>query len=129
MLSRTSHVKRIILKNIVFASNLQIGDAEYIHTTANVLAVKHSKKSYCTKEVTIWEKEADFAYKTPCPAIIEKINITSFNNNPKIYVNNIDAIAISTSAIFQVGNSSHIRLDSSVYFKDKTMQTDDAKGE
>ena len=118
MLGRTSHVRRIILRNLSSSSNMHIGDAHYIDSTADILgALQNSNIFYTSYLVDELDKDTGYSYKAPCPSIDENIKMTKFNTIPKIRVNNIDVISVSSSSTLQIGNTDHIRAATSIYFK------------
>lgn len=118
MLSRTSHVKRTIVRNVSSSSNFQIGDAHYIDSTADIIGALVNSNIFIISQLTDEvDKDTNYSYKAPCPSIDENIKMTRFNVIPKICVNNIDIIAVSAAGIFQIGNTDHIRMASSIYFK------------
>ena len=118
MLSRISHVKRIIVRNVASSANFHIGDANHIDSTADILgALVNSNLFVASTLVDELENDTNYDYKAPCPGIDETIKMTRFNVQPQIGVNNINVIAVSVSSIFQIGNTDHIRMATSIYFK------------
>jgi len=117
MLSRTSHVRRILVKNVASSSNFHIGDANYIDGTANILGALQNSNIFTSAIANDCENGINHAYKAPCPSIDETIKMTRFNVIPKICVNNINVISVSAAGIFQIGNTDHIRMATSIYFK------------
>lgn len=118
MLCRTSHVKRTIVKNIASSSNFHIGDAHFIDSTADILGALVNSNIFNTSSlIDELEKDTNYSYKAPCPSIDENIKMTRFNAIPKICVNNINVIAVSAASVFQIGNTDHIRMATSIYFK------------
>lgn len=118
MLSRTSHVKRTIVRNVASGANFQIGDAHYIDSTADILGALVNSNIFITSSlVDEMDEDTNFSYKAPCPSIDENLKMTRFNVIPKICVNNINIIAVSAASVFQIGNTDHIRMASSIYFK------------
>ena len=118
MICRTSHVKRTIVRNIASSSNFHIGDAHYIDSTADILGALVNSNTFITSSlVEELDEDTYYSYKAPCPSIDENITMTRDNMVPKICVNNINVIAVSAASVFQIGNTDHIRMATSIYFK------------
>ena len=113
MFSRTSKVKSLSAKTLLFSSTLQIGDCSYIDGNSFALAVQ--KKSDTFDSVDVHFEDYDIFKK---PFYIPRLNepvISRFSNpNPFIRVGNIDVIGLSSSAVVGVGNVGHIRMESRV---------------
>ena len=90
----------------------------YIDSTANILGALVNSNTFITSSlVEELDKDTYYSYKAPCPSIDEKITMTRDNMVPKICVNNINVIAVSAASVFQIGNTDHIRMATSIYFK------------
>ena len=113
MFQRTSKVKTLTTKSIIFSSALQIGDCRYIDSTTNVLATQRRSE-------IIWDRENQFNhYKiffkpTTFPFINEPVQMSFDNPCPFIEVEHISILGISTSAVAGIGNVDHVRMQSRV---------------
>lgn len=114
MLSRTSHVKYIQITNLLFSSNLQIGDTKYIDGATLILAEQHETTIVTQKKEQEITQLATFTPLPPLPIINEYFTLSTFNKKPAIYVDYIDVNSISAASILAVGNSDHIRMVSQV---------------
>ncbi|MGM9927230.1 MAG: spore germination protein GerPE [Bacillus sp. (in: firmicutes)] len=113
MLSRTSHVKQITIKSVVFSSNLQIGDTKYIDAASAVLAMQVPEKEFIGDSLR-YEDYPVFNFRSPLPVLFEDFPMVTFNHHPRINVDEINIIGVSTSAIVAIGNTDHVRSSTRV---------------
>ena len=109
MLSRTSHVNKLLVKNVVFSSILQIGDSTYVDSTSHALAVLQEDSDFSAEDEDDFSLHPIFNYRSPIPVISEKFTMITTHLSPKICVNNIEILAVSTSSLVQIGNAQHVR--------------------
>lgn len=126
MLSRTSRVKQINVKTLIFGSNLQIGDTQYIDAKAQALATQEPVRVY-SGDPEHFADYAIFNLRTPLPIIFEKVYMTQMNKQPNIQVDVIDVIGISSSSILAVGNVDHTLLSSRILNIRRLTERDDVK--
>ncbi|MFF2446234.1 spore germination protein GerPE [Neobacillus sp. NPDC058068] len=113
MLTRTSSVDSLQVKEVAFCSVIQLGDSCIINGFSRALAVQREAEIFFGDEGN-FPSYPIFKRQLPLPPITEKISIVRHNLNPIIKVNNIKVTAVSSSAILHVGNSKHISMEARV---------------
>jgi len=126
MLSRTSHVKQINVKALIFGSNIQIGDTQYIDAMSQALAVQEASKNFIG-DPERFEDYAVFNLRTPLPIIFENISMVQMNKKTDIHVDTINVIGVSSSSILAIGNVDHSQLSSRILNIRRLAERDDVQ--
>lgn len=114
MMKRNSIVDEVSINDIVDSSDFQIGDSCYINARSKVFAVQREKELFFGIEAN-YEDLPNFKEPIPIPPIFEKIKFNRYNANPTIHVTYIKIIGLSTSVIFQIGNTKNVYLETRVH--------------
>jgi spore germination protein PE len=107
MISRYSNVTTAYVNSVGISSVFQIGDSMEITPAVNVLAVqREEERHYGTEgdlsQYSIYEEEI------PQPILYEQLTTNFFHENPRIKVDIVNIIAISSSSVFQIGSTKDI---------------------
>lgn len=113
MEKRTSFVNQIKVDSLQFASVFEIGDIHSINGHDRALAVQRDEEIFYGDEGS-FQSYPVFQEPIPLGPITENITIERINKNPFIKVNDIDILALSGSAILQIGSTNHIYLESRI---------------
>jgi spore germination protein PE len=113
MLQRTSCVDTIDIKIVSFASLVQLGDSCIINGLSRALAVQREVEVFYGKEGNL-SPYLVFSEPIPFLPITEPFTYSRQNPNPLIKVNKIEIIAISSSSLLHVGNSSHVSMETRI---------------
>lgn len=113
MFQRTSKVKTLTTKSILFSSTLQIGDCSYIDSTTDNLAIQRRSEVIYEREDEFSDYKIFFKPKT-FPIINESLQVSFHNPCPFIEVEHIRILGISTSSITNIGNVGHVRMSSRI---------------
>lgn len=113
MLQRTSIVDTLKAHSASFASTIQLGDSCKINGFSRALAVQREAEIFLENEGN-FSSYPIFSEPIPFLPITESISMTVQNSNPLIKVNNIDILAMSSSAILHVGNSENVSMEARV---------------
>lgn len=113
MFQRTSHIDRVHVKIVSFASILQIGDSRIIYKLSRALANQREKEQFNGNEGSLAPYQV-FSRPIPLPPINEQISYARHHLNPIIKVKNIDITAISSASMLNVGSSQHISMEARV---------------
>lgn len=112
--NRSSIVNQVKINDIFYASSFNIGDSSYINAFAKVFSVQREQELFYGFEAD-YEDFANFKELIPLPPITEKLQFNRFNANPTIHVSKVRIIGISTSSIFQIGNTKRAYLEARVH--------------
>ncbi|WP_042455199.1 spore germination protein GerPE [Neobacillus dielmonensis] len=113
MLQRTSCVDNIRIKQVTFASTLQIGDSRIINQFSRAIALQREAELFFGSEVNFSSYRA-FTSPIPFEPIYEPVAIIRHNIPPLIKVGNIDIKGVSSSSSLHIGNSGHIHSEARV---------------
>lgn len=107
MISRFSNVSVAYVNTIQFSSVFTIGDSKQITPIVKVLAVQREEERYYGKEGDLSQYPI-FEEEIPQPIVYEQITTNFFHENPRINVHAINILALSSSAVFQIGSTKDI---------------------
>ncbi|MCM3651143.1 spore germination protein GerPE [Metabacillus litoralis] len=107
MISRFSHVTTAYVNSIGISSVFQIGDSMQVKPSVKVLAVQREEERYYGTEGDLSQYQI-FEEEIPQPLFYEQLTTNFFHENPKINVQTINIIALSSSAVFQIGSTRDI---------------------
>jgi spore germination protein PE len=113
MYHRTSVVNNAFVNSIAFSSIFEIGDAFKIDATTKAIAIQREYPLFV-------ENEADFSrYRVftehiPIPVVDEEVRTTFIHENPVISVSSVQVTGISSSSIFQIGSTNHVRSEARI---------------
>ncbi|WP_018662409.1 spore germination protein GerPE [Heyndrickxia acidiproducens] len=113
-MARNSMVDQLLVKNVIFASNVIVGDSCKINMSARVLAIQRQKELYFGFEAP-FEAFPIFSQVIPVPPITEEIQIQRYHADPAIKVGTVNIIGLSTSAVVQIGSTQDISLESRIH--------------
>ncbi|WHY78932.1 spore germination protein GerPE [Neobacillus sp. WH10] len=113
MLTRTSNVDHLEVKLVSFSSVIQLGDSSIINGLSRALAVQREAEIFFGDEGN-FPSYPIFTRPLPLSPITETMSFLQHNINPIIKVNNINAIAVSSSSILHVGNSRNVSMESRI---------------
>lgn len=113
MLQRTSVVDVLKINSASFASTVQLGDSRIINGASRALAVQREADVFFGNEGN-FSAYSVFTEPIPFQPITENITKVTHNLNPLIKVNKISILALSSSAILQVGNSEKVSLEARI---------------
>ncbi|MBS4172009.1 spore germination protein GerPE [Bacillus sp. FJAT-49736] len=111
---RNSVVQDISINDVVFSSNVHVGDTTYIKANSRAFAVQREEELYFGFEVD-FEDYPIFSEVIPIPPITEDIHFHRINLDPVIRVDHINIIGISAASIFQIGSIKDAYLESRVH--------------
>ncbi|WP_280618227.1 spore germination protein GerPE [Heyndrickxia oleronia] len=114
MAQRNSFVDDVRINDIFYASNVHIGDSTFLNAYNRVFAVQREKQIYYGYEAD-YENFANFKEPIPIPPISETLRFNRYNANPNIHVSHVRIIGLSTSAIFHIGSTKKVYLESRVH--------------
>jgi spore germination protein PE len=107
MISRFSIVKTAYVNSIGLSSVFQIGDSMEITPSIKVLAVQREEERHYGTEGEL-SQYLVFEEEIPQPILYEQLTTNFFHENPKIKVDAIKIISISSSSVFQIGSTKNI---------------------
>lgn len=110
MLTRTSSVDRLKIKQVAYGSTVQLGDSSIIHAFSRALAVQRESEIFLGDEGN-FPSYPVFRRPLPLPPIYEPLSILRHNLTPIIKVTNINVTAVSSSSVLHVGNSKNISME------------------
>lgn len=114
MLKRSSKVDSIKILSGQFASVIQLGDVSFVQGSSRSLAVQREAELFFGNEGNFAEYQV-FTESIPLPPISEIISHQTYNPPSSIIkVNNIHVFGVSSSSVFQVGNSCGVQLEARV---------------
>ncbi|MEH7333702.1 spore germination protein GerPE [Neobacillus drentensis] len=113
MFERTSCVDRINVEIFSFASIFQLGDSCIVNGLSRALAVQREAEIFYGDEGALSPYRV-FSEPIPFQPITEAVTFYTHNQSPKIKVNTIDIIGVSSSSLLHVGNSNHISMEARV---------------
>ncbi|PKR86726.1 spore germination protein GerPE [Heyndrickxia camelliae] len=111
---RNSVVQEISINDVVFGSNVRIGDTTHIKAYSRAFAVQREEELYFGFEVS-FDDFPIFSEVIPLPPITVNIQFHRYNLDPVIRVDHINIIGISSSSIFHVGSIKDAYLESRVH--------------
>ncbi|MGE6260239.1 spore germination protein GerPE [Heyndrickxia sporothermodurans] len=111
---RNSFVDEVRINDVVIGSHFQIGDSSLINSHSKVFALHREKELFFGFE-SDYEDFIVFTEPIPIPPISEKLHFKKFNANPTIHVSFVRIIGLSTSSIFQIGNTKKAYLESRIH--------------
>lgn len=107
MISRYSIVKTAYVNSVGISSVFQIGDSMEITPSIKVLAVQREEERHYGTEGDLSQYPI-FEEDIPQPILYEQLTTNFFHENPRINVNTINIIAVSSSSIVQIGSTKDI---------------------
>ncbi|MBS4210666.1 spore germination protein GerPE [Bacillus sp. FJAT-50079] len=112
---RSSHVKDIRVKSMLLGAVMEVGDSVHLSAHSNVIAIQREKEIFYGnegnfQEIPLFTEPIPLPTPPFMPPIIHKVN-----EIPNITVNCISIIGISASAIFHIGNTDHVSLESRIW--------------
>jgi spore germination protein PE len=107
MISRFSNVNSAYVNSVGISSVFQIGDSRQIKPSVKVFAVQREEERYYGKEGDLSQYPI-FEEEIPQPILYEQLTSTFFHENPRINVNTINILSLSSSAVFQIGSTKDI---------------------
>ncbi|WML38742.1 spore germination protein GerPE [Neobacillus sp. OS1-2] len=110
MLTRTSSVDNLRLREVAFCSIIQLGDSCILNAFSRALAVQREAETFHGNEGN-FPSYSVYKKTLPLPPINESMSFLRHNLNPLIKVNNIDITAVSSSSILHVGNTQHASME------------------
>jgi spore germination protein PE len=113
MLQRTSIVDVLKINSASFASTIQLGDSCQINGFSRALAVQRESDVFFGTEGN-FSSYPVFSEPIPFRPITESISMNIQNPNPLIKVNTVNIIAMSSSAVFHLGNSENVSMEARV---------------
>jgi spore germination protein PE len=113
MLQRTSVVDELKVNSASFASTIQLGDSRIINGASRALAIQREADVFFGNEGN-FSAFSVFTEPIPFQPVTENIKMSNQNLNPMIKVNKITILAMSSSAILQVGNSEKVSLEARI---------------
>lgn len=112
-MARISIVQNIHINDVVLSSTILIGDIVDVNLRNKALAVQRQISSYNSKEGNFNEYPL-FTKPIPQPYVHEQVAFNVVNRSPYIKVGNVDVIAVSSSALLQVGSNQSIKAESRI---------------
>ncbi|ETI68674.1 spore germination protein GerPE [Neobacillus vireti] len=113
MLTRTSNVDHLEVKQVAFSSIIQLGDSSIINGFSRALAVQREAEIFFGDEGN-FPSYRIFKKPLPLPPITESMSFFRHDLNPIIKVNKLHVTAVSSSSILHVGNSRYISLEARI---------------
>lgn len=107
MISRYSNVHAAYVNSVGISSVFQIGDSQAITPSDKVLAVQREEERFYGKEGN-FSQYPIFQKEIPQPLLFEQLTTNFFHENPKINVQAITILSLSTSAVFHIGSTKDI---------------------
>ena len=111
---RSSVVDYINIKNVIFSSNIIVGDSNKMEMDSRIIAIQRQQEIFYGYEAP-FENFPIFTEVIPIPPITEELHFQRFNADPVIKVGTINVLGFSTSTVLQVGNTKDIYLESRIH--------------
>ncbi|MBB2479734.1 spore germination protein GerPE [Bacillus sp. APMAM] len=99
---RSSVVQECKINDVVFSSNVHVGDTTHIKANSRAFAVQREEELFFGFEAP-FEDFPIFSELIPIPPITENIQFHRYNIDPVIKVDRVRIIGISTASLFQIG--------------------------
>ncbi|MED1202478.1 spore germination protein GerPE [Heyndrickxia acidicola] len=113
-MKRNSYVDRVEVNDIAISSSFIIGDSEQILCRSYVFAVQRQKEIDYGFEGSL-DPYPVYTEVIPLPPITEPVMIKRDNSRSSIHVSKVDIIGLSTSTVFQIGNTGDAYLESRIH--------------
>jgi spore germination protein PE len=113
-MNRNSYVDEVSVNDIAISSSFVIGDSEQILSRSYVFAVQRQTEIYYGFEGSL-DPYPVYTEVIPLPPITEPLIINRDNSRSSIRVSRVDIKGLSTSTIFQIGNTGNAYLESRVH--------------
>ncbi|MCK6255701.1 spore germination protein GerPE [Fictibacillus sp. KIGAM418] len=116
MIPRTSEVKHINIRSILFSSIVNIGDTDQFAAFSQALAIQKYEPTYDSALSGIINFPNYQAFTIPRPRVTppKEVTMESYNDPAYIRVGVIDILGISAAAMLHVGGIQNIDLESRV---------------
>jgi spore germination protein PE len=113
-MKRNSYVNKVAVNDITISSSFVIGDSVQILARAFVFAVQRQEEIYYGFEGSL-DPYPIYSEVIPLPPITEPAIIKRDNSRSSIHVSKVDIKGLSTSSVFQIGNTGDAYLESRVH--------------
>jgi spore germination protein PE len=113
-MKRSSYVDEVSVNDVAISSSFVIGDSEQILSRSYVFAVQRQTEIYYGFEGSL-DPYAVYTEVIPLPPITEPVIIKRDNSRSSIHVSRVDIKGLSTSTVFQIGNTGDAYLESRVH--------------
>jgi spore germination protein PE len=113
-MKRNSYVDEVAVNDVAISSSFVIGDSEQILSRSYVFAVQRQTEIYYGFEGSL-DPYPVYTEVIPLPPITEPVIIKRDNSRSSIRVSRVDIKGLSTSTVFQIGNTGDAYLESRVH--------------
>ena len=113
-MKRNSYVDKVAVNDVAISSSFVIGDSEQILSRSYVFAVQRQTEIYYGFEGSL-DPYPVYTEVIPLPPITEPVIIKRDNSRSSIRVSRVDIKGLSTSTVFQIGNTGDAYLESRVH--------------
>ncbi|MFC0275012.1 spore germination protein GerPE [Metabacillus herbersteinensis] len=107
MISRVSQVNFAYINSLGISSVFNIGDSQNIHTKAKVFAVQREAEIYYSNEGDLSQYPI-FEEEIPQPLLYEPLQTAFYHEKPRIKVNAVNILGVSTASVFHIGSTRDI---------------------